>query len=81
MQNKEEIKKSKKQLNPSKSNSILRYSSMGLQMAAIMLLGAWAGIQLDKHFEIKNNIFTATLTILAVIIALYLTIKDLLKNK
>jgi hypothetical protein len=54
---------------------------MGLQMAAIMLLGAWAGIQLDKHFEIKNNIFTATLTILAVIIALYLTIKDLLKNK
>ena len=81
MQNKEEIKKSKKQPNPSKSNSILRYSGMGLQMGAIMLLGAWAGIKLDKHFDIKNNTFTATLTILAVIIAVYLTIKDLLKNK
>jgi hypothetical protein len=81
MQNKEEIKKSKKQPNGNKSNSILRYSGMGLQMGAIMLLGAWGGMQLDKHFAIKNNIFTACLTILAVIIAVYLTIRDLIKNK
>lgn len=54
---------------------------MGLQMGAIMLLGAWGGMQIDKHYAIKNNIFTATLTILAVVIAVYLTIKDLIKNK
>jgi hypothetical protein len=54
---------------------------MGLQMGAIMLLGAFGGIQIDKHFGIKNNIFTATFTILSVIIAVYLTIKDLIKNK
>lgn len=81
MQNKEEIKKSKKLPSNPKSNAVLRYSGMGLQMGAIMLLGAWAGIQLDKHFKIENNIFTACLTILAVIIAVYLTIKDLIKNK
>jgi ATP synthase protein I len=81
MQNKEEIKKSKKQPNSNKSNSILRYSGMGLQMGAIMLLGAFGGMQIDKHFGIKNNIFTATLTVLAVFIAVYLTIKDLIKNK
>lgn len=54
---------------------------MGLQMGAIMLLGAWGGMQIDKHYAIKNSIFTATLTILAVVIAVYLTIKDLIKNK
>jgi hypothetical protein len=81
MQNKEEIKKSKKQPNSNKSNSMLRYSGMGLQMGAIMLLGAFGGMQIDKHFGIKNNIFTATLTVLAVFIAVYLTIKDLIKNK
>jgi hypothetical protein len=54
---------------------------MGLQMAAIMIFGAWGGIQIDKHFGIKNNTFTAILTILAVIIAVYLTIRDLIKNK
>jgi hypothetical protein len=54
---------------------------MGLQMGAIMLLGAYAGIQIDKHFGIKNNLFTAILTIVAVIVAVYLTIRDLIKNK
>jgi uncharacterized membrane protein YozB (DUF420 family) len=54
---------------------------MGLQMGAIMLLGAWGGIQLDKYFKIHNNIFTATLTIIGVFVAVYLTIKDLIKNK
>lgn len=81
MPNKEEIKKSKKQPNKKPTNSILRYSGMGLQMGAIMLLGAWAGTKIDKHYNINNNIFTATLTILAVILAVYLTIKDLIKNK
>jgi hypothetical protein len=54
---------------------------MGLQMAAIMLLGAWGGMQLDRYFKIHNSIFTATLTILGVVIAVYLTVKDLIKNK
>jgi ATP synthase protein I len=81
MQNKEEPKKSKKQPKSNKTNSILRYSGMGLQMAAIMLLGAYGGMKIDQHFGIKNNIFTASLTILAVIAAVYLSIKDLLKNK
>jgi ATP synthase protein I len=81
MPNKEEIKKPKKQPDNRKSNSFIRYSGMGLQMGAIMLLGAWAGIQIDKHYGIKNNIFTASLTILAVIIAVYFTIRDLIKNK
>ena len=81
MQNKEEIKKSKKQPDKKKPNSIIRYSGMGLQMGAIMLLGAYGGMQIDKHFEIKNNIFTAILTIIAVVLAVYITIKDLIKNK
>lgn len=81
MQNQDPTKKSKKQPDSRKPNSLLKYSGMGLQMAAIMLLGAWGGMQLDRYYKIHNSIFTATLTILGVVIAVYLTVKDLIKNK
>jgi hypothetical protein len=58
----------------------MKYSGMGLQMAGIMLLGAWGGMQIDKKLGIQNNIFTAILTIIAVFLAVYLVIKDLLKK-
>ncbi|MCC6252434.1 MAG: AtpZ/AtpI family protein [Bacteroidia bacterium] len=82
MQNKEKIKKSRK-LPDSKFNTknILRYSGMGLQMGAIMLLGVWGGMKLDEKFGNTNNLFTAILTVFAVFVAVYFTIKDLIRNK
>lgn len=54
---------------------------MGIQMAGVMLLFAFAGIKLDQYFSIKNNLLTAILTVLGVAVALYLVIKDLSKMK
>lgn len=77
MQN-QETKNPKKQ---PKVNELLRYSGMGLQMAAIMLLGAWGGSKLDELWDIKNNLLTALGTVLGVVVALYTVIKDLMKKK
>jgi hypothetical protein len=73
-----EIKKPKKRPNP---GSLLRYSGMGLQMAAIMLGGAWAGHKLDEYFQIKNNLLTAAGVVSGLFIGMYVIIKDLLKQK
>jgi hypothetical protein len=54
---------------------------MGLQMAAIMLLGAWGGSKLDELWDIKKNLLTALGTVLGVVVALYTVIKDLMKKR
>lgn len=54
---------------------------MGLQMAAIMLGGAWLGHKLDLHYSIKSNLLTAAGVILGLFLGLYLVIKDLLRHK
>ena len=61
-------------------NQLLRYSGMGLQMAGIMLAGAWAGMKADAYWHIKNNLLTALGTVLGVVLALYFVMKDLLKK-
>jgi len=53
---------------------------MGLQMAAIMLGGAWAGSKLDEYFQLKNNLLTAAGVVLGLFLGLYLVIRDLMKS-
>lgn len=45
-----------------------------------MLLMIWGGYKLDEHFD-KKPVFTITLTLLSIPVALYLSLKDLLKKK
>lgn len=61
-------------------NSILRYSGMATQMMAIIVLGALAGMWLDGHFNTSTPYFTGGLTILAVIVSMYVAVKDLLRD-
>ena len=70
------IQKSKNQL-----NDYARYSGIAFQMIAIVLIGVFGGIKLDKWMGIKFPIFTITLSIFSVFIAVYIVIKDLLKKK
>jgi len=58
-----------------------RYSNMGFQMLAIILLGVFAGYKLDQWLGMKLKIFTIIFTILSVFVAMYFAIKDLLNNK
>ena len=54
---------------------------MGIQMAAIIGGGTFAGIELDKYLHLKIPIFTLVLTLLSVFLAIYYFIKDVLNKK
>ena len=63
------------------NNSYLKYSGMAIQMAAIITLGVFGGKKLDQFFNLKQPIFTLVLSLFAVFAAIYVSIKDFLKNK
>jgi len=50
-------------------------------MIAIILIGVFGGIQLDKVVPMEFPLFTVLFTILSVILSMYYAIKDLLKMK
>ncbi len=61
-------------------NAYARYSSIAFQMLVIMLAGVFGGRELDKWVEWDFPVFTLMLTILAVFLAIYFVIKDLIKK-
>ena len=73
----------KKKLEQSKkaANDLARYSGMAFQMIAIILAGLFGGRGLDRAFHTKKPVFTAILIVLAVFIAIYIVVKDLLKKQ
>ena len=77
------MKKNKKPENRknqrSNLNSYAKYSSLGFQMLAIILVGVVGGIQLDKVVPMKFPLFTVLFASLSVILSIYYAIKDLIK--
>ena len=75
----------KNRKNPQKRKESLsnyaKYSGIAFQMTAIILLGVFGGKKLDNWLEFKKPVFTAVLSALAVILAIYYAIKDLIKIK
>jgi len=76
-------KENNKKTNRSKSKKYLdsyaRYTSIAFQMLAIILIGVFGGIKLDEWLELKFPVFTVILTILSVVLAIYYTVKDLVR--
>jgi len=57
-----------------------KYSAIGFQMIAIMVIGVLGGMKLDKWITgIEFPVFTIVLTISSVVFATYYAIKDFLK--
>jgi ATP synthase protein I len=57
-----------------------KYSAIGFQMIAIMVIGVLGGMKLDQWITgIEFPVFTIVLTISSVIFATYYAIKDFLK--
>lgn len=57
-----------------------RYSSIAFQMLVIILAGVFGGRELDNWINWDFPVFTLLLTILAVFLAIYTVIKDLLRK-
>jgi ATP synthase protein I len=60
-------------------NTYAKYSVMGFQMAAIIFGFTYAGIKLDEHFN-KSPVFTTSLALFSIFLAIYFAIKDFIKK-
>ncbi|MFZ4784895.1 MAG: AtpZ/AtpI family protein [Flavobacteriales bacterium] len=58
----------------------MRYSGMATQMGITIALGVWGGMKLDEKFSGGGKGFTLTLSLVSVIVAMYMAIKDLMKK-
>lgn len=61
-------------------NPFLKYSTMAVQMAAIIGLSVFAGSKLDGKYGTKKPWFTMGLSLFGIGAALYLTLRDLLRK-
>jgi len=59
--------------------SIRRYLNIPVQMLVIIGTGVFGGIQLDKLFKLNFPVFALILAGISIFVAIYITIKDLLK--
>lgn len=61
-------------------SDLAKYSAIGFQMIAIIVIGVLGGIKLDKWMSgVEFPVFTMVLSISSVIFATYYAIKDFLK--
>ncbi|MFM2201769.1 MAG: putative F0F1-ATPase subunit Ca2+/Mg2+ transporter [Bacteroidota bacterium] len=63
------------------SHSILRYTSMATQMAITIFLGVWGGMKLDESFQFETPVMTLICSLLGVIMAVYIVIRDVLRKR
>jgi len=56
------------------------YSGIAFQMIAIIGVGSYFGSLLDDYFETEKPILTAGISLLSVLIAIFVVIKQLLSN-
>lgn len=69
----------KQQKEKNKFETYARYSNMAFQMIAIILLGTFGGFKLDELLNWGFPVFTVVLSLLSVVIAIFISVKDLLK--
>jgi len=60
--------------------SYAKYSSLAFQMLFIILAGVFGGKYLDQWLGLKFPVFTAVLSVVSVVLAIYYAIKDLIKK-
>jgi F0F1-type ATP synthase assembly protein I len=76
--------KDKKEVKSQKQNKAFSnyavYSGIAFQMIAIIGVGTYSGTLLDDYFETEKPILTAGLSLLSVLIAIFVVIRQLLSN-
>ena len=69
---------------PEKENGFknyAKYSSIGIQMLVIILIGVFGGVKLDEWIAWEFPVFTIIFSILSVFLAIYYVTRDLLKKR
>lgn len=58
-------------------NAYAKYSSIAIQMAAIIAGGTYGGVKLDEYLR-NEYLFTLMFSLSSVILSMYLAIKDVI---
>jgi F0F1-type ATP synthase assembly protein I len=61
-------------------NAYAKYSSLAFQMLAIILLGVWGGRKADQWLHLTYPVFTAVLSVVGVLLAVYYAVKDFIRK-
>lgn len=72
--------KDKKSGSQNTLKSYAKYSSIAVQMLAIILLGVFFGVKLDEWIAWEFPVFTSVFSILSVFLAIYYVTRDFLKK-
>jgi len=59
----------------------MKYATMGTQLFVIMAVFTFGGYYLDKYLSFRMPVFTVLFSLIGIVAAFYLTLKDLLKPK
>ncbi len=76
MQDNQSFRKNKKNL-----NDYAHYSGIVFQMILIILAGTFGGIKIDSKLNWKFPVFTVVLSLLSVLIAMFLVLKDFMGKR
>ena len=79
MEPKQSQKESPKKKPPLSNYS--RYTAMIIKMAVIIAAGVKGGIELDKKYFQERPVLTVALSLIAVILAMYLFIRDVSRQQ
>jgi uncharacterized transporter YbjL len=60
---------------------LAQYSSLGFQMLFVILIGVFAGKQLDKHFPNEKGWFTIAFSLFSVVASLVYVVVKLVKGQ
>jgi hypothetical protein len=58
----------------------IKYSNLAIQMLVIILGGVYLGKWFDNKYD-TNNLYTSIIGVIATLLAIYLGIRELIKNK
>lgn len=73
-------KDTSKKAKPGPLKSYAAYSSLGIQMVLIILAGAFGGRELDKVVSWEFPIFTVGLTLLSLLLAMLIFIREVFRR-
>ena len=60
-------------------NNYAKYSGLAFQMGAIIAVTTWGGIKFDELAGTETPVFTIILSLLGVVAAIYMAVKDFIK--
>ncbi len=61
-------------------DNYVKYTNIAFQMAAVIGIGVFGGVKIDQYFAWRIPVFTIILSLVSVVAAIYIAVRDFLKK-